>query len=256
MKARQKHLFNISGSATKILQWLALPPFTDALTAGIPPQSIQIMGENLDASGNVYVALQDGDEVDVTPYVKGEDYYAFNVNKAEGCAPMELNFSDMPYAHTNNFSTGGYTGNFTLQAVCRWGWGTNDWYPLATFTWGYDVDANGQQHPHQYTTNSGCNAIIVDSFTNYFNDTEYTNIDMHGPGVHLTAHYIGCCDNGELNWVQTYVDVINGVQLPPQNDWGDTNKTCIYYWTPSEVENVTNLSDYTDYEDWINGTCP
>ena len=219
----------------------------------VPATNITIRGKPLDSYGNLWVVLPDNQDLDVTPQAKGVDFYTFTEpTPSKQCAPMRLDFSDRPFVFTNEFSTSGYCGSFTLQAVCRWGWGTNDWYPLATFSWGYDVDTNGQQHPHQYTANSGCGTIIVDSLTNYFNNTYYTNTIYHGPGIHLMAHYIGCCDGGELNWVQSYTEYRNGVLAATNKP--DPGSNPPYYFNQSEI--ITNLFDYTDYTDWFNGSCP
>jgi hypothetical protein len=220
-------------------------------TGAIDPTTITIDGKALDSSGNMYEVLADNTTRDVTPTVTGNDYYTFTVGESKQCAPMRLNFSDNPWVPPDWFTNSGYSGYFTLQAVCRTGWGTNDWYPLATFSWGYDVDTSGLQHPHPYATNSGCGTIIVDSFSDY-----YTNSGTC-PGVSIKAHYIGCCDGGELNWIQSYTDFHNGIQATTNAPDPDPDSPPYYFGPGSGYGKIGYyLSDYTDIEDWINGSCP
>ena len=47
----------------------------------INPTNIHVLGQALDTNGNVYVALPDNTNVDVTPYVSGKDFYTFNLDK-------------------------------------------------------------------------------------------------------------------------------------------------------------------------------
>ena len=117
-------------------------------------------------------------------------------------------------------------------------------------TWGFDVDTNGLQNHHQYTTNSGCSAIIIEPMTDY-----YTN-NGTCPGVVIKAHYIGCCD-GNLNWAQYYTEFQNGIQYGPTNDILPGDIPPYYYQPGSGYGKIgDNLSDYTDIADWLNGTCP
>jgi len=50
-------------------------------TLPIPPQNVTIMEKALDINSNVYVVLPDNADLDVTPRVQGEDFYAFNVQQ-------------------------------------------------------------------------------------------------------------------------------------------------------------------------------
>jgi hypothetical protein len=236
---KRDNLFQLTGSANEEYFISMIIPF----------DRITVAGQRLDTNGIAYGVFPDNAQVDCTPDTSAP-FYGFTVGASKQCAPMRLNFSDRPWVAPYEFSNSGYTVYFTLEAVCNKDWGTNDPDTLATISWGYDVDTNGQQHQHPYATNSGCGTIIVDSFDNYNTNTSYGN---NCPGVHLTAHYIGCCDDGDLNWVQHYTEYTNGVQAAA-NQLDTWNPPSPYYFETNEIQNF--LSDYTDYEDWINGSCP
>jgi hypothetical protein len=89
----QENLWQISGSASDI------PISADTLygypwayykyglpTTPIPSQDITIMGQLLDASGNIYVTLPIGVTIDVTPVALGHDFYTVGV----GANPYNL----------------------------------------------------------------------------------------------------------------------------------------------------------------------
>ncbi len=86
-KSGRQNLFQLSGSATAQRYGGKCPPPNDPDTQTIwpplptiHPQDIQILGESLDTNGNLYAVIPDNDTLDVTPQVKGVDYYTFNVS--------------------------------------------------------------------------------------------------------------------------------------------------------------------------------
>ena len=82
---KQQNLFVVGGSATTILANFAIPPFVNLPTQPIPAQNIAIgsLGK-LGSDGNLYVALPDNANLDVTPYVAGQNFYTFSLS-AQKC---------------------------------------------------------------------------------------------------------------------------------------------------------------------------
>ena len=78
----RQNLWQFSGSASEILSKRSVPPFYGRLgliMRGIDPTQIQIMGKYLNTNGVLYTILPDGQDLDVTPQVKGKDFYTFGV---------------------------------------------------------------------------------------------------------------------------------------------------------------------------------
>jgi hypothetical protein len=130
-----------------------------------------------------------------------------------------------------------WTVNFTLEAVCVPG--TNNtstnfstsYTSLASMTWSISVDTNGTET----ITKSGdgspgaVNTIVVTSFT----DTSRSGAH----GANIQAHFTGCCDNGQLNWVQTITSDSQPLpgKTPPYKDcFNGPPDQCPYYfgWPP------------------------
>jgi hypothetical protein len=177
-------------------------------TVPIPAQGITIGGlGNLRSDGTLWVALPDNQDIDVTPRVQNKDFYTFNVSQSKQCAPVKIDFSDGPSCNLRPYHV-----DFNLAVVCNKDWGTNDFTTITSITWGYSIDTNGVVNLHTPTGNGSpgdCGNIVVTSFTS-------TN-DNGNPGAVIQAYYVGCCDDGDLNWVQTVTDdsnLPNGKTLP------------------------------------------
>jgi hypothetical protein len=87
--SRLRNLVGLTGSAAQGIPvsfmgswgWLARAYWYQSSGTNFPSQYITIGSYGkLCNDGNVYVALPDNADVDVTPYVAGVDYYSFNVN--------------------------------------------------------------------------------------------------------------------------------------------------------------------------------
>ena len=94
-KSRQENLFQISGSASRILDNRALPELSGAAQAAIPSQNITILNQRLGIDGSVWMNLPNDIDYDVTPCVPCGDFYTFN------CQPAVWN----PYIKANGVST-------------------------------------------------------------------------------------------------------------------------------------------------------
>ncbi len=133
----------------------------------------------------------------------------------------KITFDDTPSRLTNDWPV---TWMARLEAVCVTG--TNNvstnysttYTSLASLTWGFSINANGVVT----MTNSGGGTpgqvgVIVVTGTTANNGTAATNSVA---GMTLEAYYIGCCENGTLNWVQTITATSHplGGNTPPYND--------------------------------------
>jgi hypothetical protein len=236
----KRHLFTLGASAT---EELAEPSFGEEGSA-IPCPSISVAGHDLDSGCTMREAFQDGIDVDVTPQV-GAPMYSFTVGLiAEDCAPVELTFEDAPYRLFNysyplNPATWPWQWSATLSVVCNVG----DKYPgdsipssLASITYGFTMDTNGTVtlNPPSGDTNQ----IVIISFI--------PNVDDSGGGIDIEAYYIGCCDDGSLNWVQTLItnSVPQDSQTVPTIDCYSTNFP--FYFGPGggTMGIDTHTSDY------------
>jgi len=122
-----------------------------------------------------------------------------------------------------------------LQAVCLAS--TNNtttnfstsYTSLASITYAFSVDTNG----NVTSSKSGdgkegdIGKIVV---------TSYQNINGYA-GIRIEAHYIGCCDGGDMNWVQTVTatSAPPAGKTPPYADcFAGPPTQCPYYfgWPP------------------------
>ena len=74
----------------------------------------------------------------------------------------------------------------------------------------------------------------------------------------MKAHYIGCCDDGDLRWVQ-YIIAENPVtagKSVPYYDVVPPFSKFPYVYGPDYTYKLNLYYDYTDYIDWLNGLCP
>lgn len=86
----RQNLWQFGGSASEVLSKRSVPPFYNASTRGIDPTQIQILGKNLDTNGVLYTILPDGQDLDVTPQVKGADFYTFGVGGQKYLSHFEV----------------------------------------------------------------------------------------------------------------------------------------------------------------------
>ncbi len=106
----RQNLFQISCTATQILDLI-----DQTREAPILPQNVQIMGKKLGADGNLYVALPDNDERDITPQTSGVDYYDFNLDKQKFNLTIKANGNDL--SATNPEFCVGQNVSFTLDGL-------------------------------------------------------------------------------------------------------------------------------------------
>ena len=74
-RAGGQSLFQLSAMATQILDKRAQRPFYNVNRQPIPPRNICVMGRALYADGSLWRVLPDGADLDVTPFVAGQDFY-------------------------------------------------------------------------------------------------------------------------------------------------------------------------------------
>ena len=251
--SKRRNLFKLTGSADEYGRSM-IGGWANTPVRPTPKNGIRLCGQYANKDGVVFVVIADNETRNLQVNCPGIKHYNAGVSaEKQACNPVRLDFSDHPSAYSWEFSTGKFTGNFTLKVVCNKDWGIINYYPLATtITWGYTVDVNTNIQIIQPSINGSsgsCGTFIVDTITNWIN---YTN-GFYSYGCHLTAHYIGCCPDGELNWVQEYTDTYNGGSpQPPQPDVSDPPSP--YYYRRGEIDTWSH--DYTNYEDWINNSCP
>jgi hypothetical protein len=258
----KKHLFRVRASAdeygqSKIGGWAYTP------TKSVPKKAIRMLGKYANQDGEVLKSLKDNEEVNLGLWCPGIKHYNAGAGiVSKECAPKRLDFRDRPCAPSWCYTSGVYACYFTLRAVCNKDWGTNYDTPPTTINWGYTVDTSGQPQPQPFTNNGApgsCGTIIVDSFAPYTNTDVGPNPYYGNHGMILDAHYIGCCDDGELNWVQTYTEYRNGIIFT--NNAAD-GFAAPYYYEPDSIPDPpkyhigNHLSDYKDYENWLQGLCP
>jgi hypothetical protein len=95
---QRQNLFQLTATATEVLNKLALPMYDggmvyygdgdanpnghgyDSATQVIPPQNITMDGKPVGSDGNQWRMYADNDDHDVTPRVKNNDFYTFNVS--------------------------------------------------------------------------------------------------------------------------------------------------------------------------------
>lgn len=121
-----------------------------------------------------------------------------------------------------------------LEAVCRKSNSTN-YDSLGSIEWGCDVDSSGHAtvYPTAPISTIPIGQIVARAVPN--NDYMVPGDPNHYAGALMMAFYIGCCDGGSLNWVQTVLEDSwppNG-QVPPYNDGHDNP----FYWQPGNGPN-------------------
>jgi hypothetical protein len=101
-RANRSSLFRLSATAAQILDKRAQRPFYNVNSLAIPPQGISVMGQALYADGNLWMVLPDGANLDVTPYVNGQDF----------CTTAVAEQKYMPDITVNNLSLNENTPEF------------------------------------------------------------------------------------------------------------------------------------------------
>ena len=230
MALSKKHTFQISGAATQLIPTNQSPWHLNLgyLSAGIAPQDITIDGKALDSSGNMYEVLADNVTRDVTPRAK-KDYYTFTVGEAESCAQVMLTFGDTPARPPNSWPC---DWSATLEVGCPNSLGSTNYASLASIHYGFSVDTNGIvtiQTPTGGGSPGSCGTIVVT--TNGVNYPVLSGVTNHG--ILIAAYYIGCCDGGTLNWVQTIITSAPTGNNPTNSPYNDHSPYCDnapYYW--------------------------
>jgi hypothetical protein len=217
---------------------------------GIPNDQIIVGGKQLDTNGVVWKVYPDGKTIDVTPQANAPLYSFTEPPPSKQCAPVEIDFLDQP-RRPNNLVPG-WSWEATLTAVADPGNGQPS-IALASISYGFSFNANGNMtgNPPPSSWHSGiCGAVVIDNF-------QYAVFTSEGrTGAKFEAHYIGCQDLGELKWIQTItsdnrpVDSTEAAQLPHYND--HLGSSGPFYYGPGDLPSY----DYTDYADWLNGSCP
>ena len=136
--AGRQNLFQLTASAAAVLDKLAVPSiygdaspgyafayveqnpdasytYSQIPTTHIPPQNITINGQAVGADGSLWLALPDGQDLDVTPRVKNQDFYTFTVNQQKYKLYIQANSHILWQDHINplaKFCVGQYV-NFT-----------------------------------------------------------------------------------------------------------------------------------------------
>jgi hypothetical protein len=90
-RGRQSSLFQLSATATLILDKRAERPFYSVNSQAVPPQNITVMAHALYADTNLWMVLPDGTNLDVTPYVAGADFYTMNVTEQKYIPSITVN---------------------------------------------------------------------------------------------------------------------------------------------------------------------
>jgi hypothetical protein len=152
--SKQQNLFVIGGSATAILANFAIPPFQNLPTQPIAAQSVT-MGSlgTLGNDGNLFVALPDNADMDITPYVAGQKFYTFSVSALEYKLTIMANGNDL--LMTNPEFCVGQQVNFSLnwnpspppimEASPLWNLPqkyVNEYYPYSTTCTGYRINSD------------------------------------------------------------------------------------------------------------------
>ena len=111
----------------------------------------------------------------------------------------KITFDDQPARPSTMWP---WTWEATLQAVCvsganntSTGYSTT-YTSLASITYGFTVDSSGivtNMHKSGDGHIGDINKIVVTTFAANSGDA----------GITIEANFIGCCDNGQMNWVQT-----------------------------------------------------
>ena len=102
-------------------------PAVEYLSVPIAPTNIQILGSPLGSDGNLWKALPDGKEVDVTPKVSGVDYFTFGVTTQKYTPTIMANGNDLSV--TNPEFCVGQSVTFAL------GWDSQPGYTNASTSW-------------------------------------------------------------------------------------------------------------------------
>jgi hypothetical protein len=111
-RGSQSSLFRFSATATLILDKRAERPFTNVNSQAVPPQSITVLGRALYADANLWLALPNGTNLDVTPFVAGADFYRTGVAEQKYVPSITVNDQSLG-AGTPEFCAGQYL-NFNL----------------------------------------------------------------------------------------------------------------------------------------------
>jgi hypothetical protein len=134
-----------------------------------------------------------------------------------------------------------WTWEATLQAVCVSG--TNNtstsfstsYTSLASITYGFTVNGSGTVTSMSKSGdgNPGAvNTIVVTTFAANNGTPGVANA-----GITIAAYYAGCCDNGQMNWVQTLTtdtQPLAGETIPFPDCFTGPPTQCPYYfgWSP------------------------
>jgi hypothetical protein len=90
-RGRQSSLFQLSATATLILDKRAERPFYNVNSQAVPPQNITVLAHALYADTNLWMVLPDGTNLDVTPYIAGADFYTMNVTEQKYIPSITVN---------------------------------------------------------------------------------------------------------------------------------------------------------------------
>ena len=106
-RGRQSSLFQLSATATLILDKRAQRPFYNVNSQAVPPQNITVMAHALYADTNLWMVLPDGTNLDVTPCIAGADFYTMNVTSQKYIPSITVNDLSL-VAGTPEFCAGQY----------------------------------------------------------------------------------------------------------------------------------------------------
>jgi hypothetical protein len=101
---------------------------------------------------------------------------------------------------------------------------------LASITYGFTVDASGTVTAMNKSGDGNpgdVNRIVVTTFA----------ANNGAAGITIAAYYIGCCNNGQMNWVQTLTtdtQPLFGETIPFSDCLTNAPSQCPYYfgWPP------------------------
>ncbi len=184
----RQSLWQFSGSAWEILDQRALPPYNHANLPEITNKTEIVLTDlgALKADGQLWLALPDNVDKDITPTVAGLDFYAFSVGGQK-------------YRPTIQFGTNDVTGSNSTVIVGQLinptcGWDANGGPTISNFLWtvpGYAIanfyvssdafQTNG--HPVLFTLNTNSEADF------YWADTRQKNVScmINVKGVSLAV---------------------------------------------------------------------
>jgi len=242
--SKRQNLFVLSGSATQIIGikdplWSAPPIPVQSLP--VPPQNIALgtLGK-LGSDGNLYVALEDGDERDVTPTVAGMAYYTFtesqqkytltlNASSSTTNADLSTCTPEFCVGQQVTFALNGLPTGSITSMVGDWhlpdkfmNWQTNYSPTCTTYVKNDDLLANTLQTACWFYDGNGGPVSVGLNLA--MNNGQYVNVAADGNITLVKAsidHVTNSCSgvnmftiNGELNKVALqYTNGDNGIEM-------------------------------------------